>query len=179
MIYTQSQSNIYQTKQGYQQFLNQLIEFKKLTLCEPNKWHHYYLNSLDSWITATQHKISTTMLLIETKESQAQNIYLAGNPLNPQSHKDIFMQKTDLQQEFTNRVFTAREMPLFLLQGQRRVGKTSLLNFLPELFDGNRFKIIYIDCQNPSIGNVLEWMLFIRNKINTTFELPLEDWQPP
>ena len=89
------------------------------------------------------------------------------------------MQRTDLQQELTNQVFTAREMPLFLIQGQRRVGKTSLLNFLPQLFNGSRFKIIYIDCQDPNIGDVLEWMQTIRNKINATLELPIEDWQPP
>ena len=179
LIHTQNQSNIHQTQQGYQLFLDKLTEFRELTLREPYQWHHYYLNTLDNWIAATQQKFSDTELLAETQESQAKNVYLAGTPLDPQNHSNVFMQRADLQQELTNRVFTAREMPLFLIQGQRRVGKTSLLNFLPKLFDGSRFKIIYIDCQDPNIGDVLEWMQTIRNKINTTLELPIENWQPP
>ncbi|MDM8565913.1 hypothetical protein QUF74_09700 [Candidatus Halobeggiatoa sp. HSG11] len=179
LIHAQNQHNIHQSQQGYQEFLNQLTEFRNLTLREPNKWHRYYLTTIDNWITATQAKLSDTTLQAETQESQAKNVYLAGDPLNPQDHSDIFMQRTDLQQELTNRVLTAREMPLFLLLGQRRIGKTSLLNFLPKLFDGSRFKTIYIDCQDPNIGDALEWMLFIRNKINATLELPIENWQPP
>jgi hypothetical protein len=179
LIHAQNQSNIHQAQQGYQLFFAQLTEFRELTLREPYQWHHYYLNTLDDWITAAQHKCSDTQLIAETKESQAKNVYLAGTPLDPQNHSNVFMQRVDLKEELTNRVFTAREMPLFLIQGQRRVGKTSLLNFLPKLFDGSRFKIIYIDCQDPNIGDTLEWMQTIRNKINTTLELPIENWQPP
>jgi hypothetical protein len=178
LIHTQKQTNIHQIHQGYQLFLEKLTELRELTLREPYQWHRYYLDTLDNWIKVAQQRLSKKQLEAENRESQAENVYLAGTPLNPQEHSNVFMERTDLQEELTNRVFTAREMPLFLIQGQRRVGKTSLLNFLPELFDGSRFKIIYIDCQDDSIGDVLEWMQTIRNKINTALELPIEKWEP-
>ena len=179
LIHTQKQTNIHQIHQGYQLFFDQLTELRELTLREPYQWHRYYLDTLDNWIKVAQQRLSKNQLEAETRESQAENVYLAGTPLNPQEHRNVFMERTDLQEELTNRVFTAREMPLFLIQGQRRVGKTSLLNFLPELFDGSRLKIIYIDCQDDSIGDVLEWMQTIRSKINTALDLPIENWHPP
>jgi predicted AAA+ superfamily ATPase len=88
-------------------------------------------------------------------------------------YKEGFITRWESNASFAEKfdVFTAREMPLFLIQGQRRVGKTSLLNFLPKLFDGSRFKIIYIDCQDPNIGDALEWMQTIRNKINEKWQM--------
>ena len=56
------------------------------------------------------------------------------------------MGRDDLKDALSFEILTARQMPLFLIQGQRRVGKTSLLNFLPRLL-GPRFKIVPLDLQ--------------------------------
>jgi AAA+ ATPase superfamily predicted ATPase len=44
-------------------------------------------------------------------------------------------------------------MPMFLIYGQRRVGKTSLFKFLPEIL-GSQFKVVYMDLQ--AIDNIHE-----------------------
>jgi len=41
---------------------------------------------------------------------------------------------------------------MFLIYGQRRVGKSSLLKFLPRLL-GSRFKVISQDFQNAKLNN--------------------------
>ena len=53
---------------------------------------------------------------------------------------------------FKKRVLTALQMPLFYIQDKRRVGKSSLITFLPEIL-GTHFQVLEYDAQeNPGIG---------------------------
>ncbi len=75
-------------------------------------------------------------------------------------------------------------MPLFLIQGQRRVGKTSLINYL-EVLLGSGFKIIKLDMQDKrnrtldklikNINEKLNMILKIEDKIELSSKFP-EDW---
>lgn len=59
-------------------------------------------------------------------------------------------------------------MPLFLVQGQRRVGKTSLLKFLPGIL-GPRFKIVFLELQN--LNSIPEWFENIKLQFDQTLNI--------
>ncbi len=59
-------------------------------------------------------------------------------------------------------------MPMFLVQGQRRVGKTSLLKFLPEIL-GARFKVIYMDLQ--PLSGIEEWFAGIQKEFDRSLNI--------
>ena len=56
------------------------------------------------------------------------HLFSPGSPLRPGQDADLFLGREDLRSELTRGGLTACELPLLLIQGQRRVGKTSLLN---------------------------------------------------
>ena len=68
-------------------------------------------------------------------------------------------------------------MPLFLIHGQRRTGKTSLLNFLQPLL-GSGFKIVYQDLQDSKYTRIGSWLEDLRGKIAKLLDLPAPVFQP-
>lgn len=61
-------------------------------------------------------------------------------------------------------------MPLFLIHGQRRVGKTSLLKFLPHIL-GPRFKVVFLDLQN--LDSVHQCFIDLQKTFHETLQLPV------
>ena len=59
---------------------------------------------------------------------------------------ELFLGREDLRDAFKNRVLTACQMPFFFIQGQRRVGKSSLIAFLPRILD-RKFQVVAFDMQ--------------------------------
>ncbi len=90
----------------------------------------------------------------------------------------MFFGREDLRQNLAREIMTAAEMPLFLILGQRRVGKTSLLNFLPELL-GSGFVVISQDLQDDHIESVPSWLADLRRRIAKQLERDDGDWTPP
>jgi len=84
----------------------------------------------------------------------------------------------------SNIIYTSPQMPLLLIQGQRRVGKTSLINYLEQLL-GSGFKIVKLDMQSgtnkcfdtfvQNINQALNEMLDIDESIETGDDI-LESW---
>ncbi|OQX24489.1 MAG: hypothetical protein BWK80_20515, partial [Desulfobacteraceae bacterium IS3] len=93
--------------------------------------------------------------------------------------KETFIGRGDLRDELSFRILSSATMPTFLLQGQRRVGKTSLLNFLPELL-GSRFMIIAQDMQRSEFKTVSDcfngFVQRIKLSENKLFPEPLQAW---
>jgi len=90
----------------------------------------------------------------------------------------VFFEREDLRQVPAREIMTAAEMPLFLILGQRRVGKASLLNFLPELL-GSGFVVISQDLQDDRIESVPAWLADLRRRIAEKLEREDGDWTPP
>lgn len=127
-------------------FAEALENFSAQNRLAPSHWNHYYTQALQQWAAETQERLND----LATKVAPiGRNPYRAGDPLLPATHRAVFMGREDLHNELVRRIQSAEQMPLFLFQGQRRVGKTSLLNFLPEIL-GERFKVVRLDAQSAT-----------------------------
>lgn len=131
---------------AYQGFRQQLDTFRDQTLRESQEWARHYLAPLDLWRSEAAKGLRRIEDQARTLEPIAVNVYRPGAPLRPGPDAGLFLGREDVRRALSREVQTAAELPLLLIQGQRRVGKTSLLNFLPELL-GPGFRVVFQDCQ--------------------------------
>jgi hypothetical protein len=115
-------------------------------------------------------------LELQTQEQQpiANNIYLSGDPLKLEINQLVFLGRDDLKDELARCIYNSQQMPMFLFQGQRRVGKTSLLNFLEPLLESG-FKVVYQDMQDIKTGNTVQsWLADLQTRIADKLNLTVQ-----
>jgi hypothetical protein len=79
-----------------------------------------------------------------------ENPFVFGNPVHPLAD-GLFTGRHDIALEIEQNILRAAQTPTLLLYGQRRMGKTSILNQLPTLL-GPGFLPVTVDCQAPATG---------------------------
>jgi hypothetical protein len=149
-----------------------LDAFKAANLSARPEWNHYYFQSiehLEKQAHATLGQLQQAAAPIVT------NPYQVGGALEPARHQATFLDRDDLKDTLSFTIRTAPEMPLFLIQGQRRVGKTSLLKFLPQLL-GPGFRVMVLDLQGGEYSDVKSWLVLIRERVNQSFNIDEEPW---
>jgi hypothetical protein len=158
-----NQENISLQKQIFESFVEQLQTFRNVTLLESARWNHYYLPALNDWLKHAQQRLAQLTEDAKNLEPITANIYRFGEKLQPGLDRDIFLGRRDVCAQLRQEILTARTLPMFLFYGQRRVGKSSLLKFLPTLLSGN-FRLIEQDCQDARIqeNDVLSWLTDLR-----------------
>lgn len=77
------------------------------------------------------------------------NPFVYGNAVVETKH-NVFTGRRDVVREIEASLLGAAQAPTLLLQGPRRMGKTSILNQLPRLL-GPDFAPAVVDCQNPAV----------------------------
>lgn len=173
------ENNIHTRLQYWAIFTQRLQEFKAQTITEPRVWSQYYLPSLEKWEKSAAERRAELELEAQNAEPICRNIYRGGEKLDPRVDKRIFLGRDDLRDSFKIKVLTAQSMPLFFIQGQRRVGKSSLINFLPE-FLGSGFVVVQYDMQEEP-GDVLAWLQALRQRFHRQLQPAKEppEWAPP
>ncbi|GAC1650082.1 MAG: hypothetical protein NVS4B12_19600 [Ktedonobacteraceae bacterium] len=84
------------------------------------------------------------------------NPYKPGQELNP--HDDLFVGRRDLAALLSNELNKGSRRPTFLMNGERRMGKTSTLLQLPYLL-GSHYIPVFYNLQNPGIyRDILEFL---------------------
>jgi len=171
LLASQQQSSIGLKMQYFERFQGRLENFREMTLKkESSLWNHYYLDTLTEWLQHTLEEHQNLQLIAQSTEPVTRNRYRAGDALNPQFDRLIFMERDDLKDALQQKILTSPQMPLFLIHGQRRVGKTSLLKFLPHIL-GPRFKVVFLDLQN--LDSVHQWLTDIQHTFHKALELPV------
>lgn len=172
---SQQQSNPRLKLNSFRVFKDLLVEFKNINLAASTKWNHIYFEVIHKWLKEADERL--VLLEIEAADIVS-NPYQTGDPLEPERHQAIFKGREDLRDKLLLKLRNAEQMPLFLIQGQRRVGKTSLLKFLKELL-GEGYKIVRLDLQGASdCRDVPTWMEAIRREFNLTLRLQeAETWK--
>ncbi|HEX8147389.1 MAG TPA: ATP-binding protein [Pyrinomonadaceae bacterium] len=77
------------------------------------------------------------------------NPFMYGNAVVETEH-NVFAGRRDVVRQIEASLLGAAQAPTLLLQGPRRMGKTSILNQLPRLL-GPDFAPAVVDCQNPAV----------------------------
>jgi Arc/MetJ-type ribon-helix-helix transcriptional regulator len=162
-------------KESWDNFHESLIEFEKITLRQSDKWKHDYLKAIRRWIEESEKEQKRLEMLLQTTESVSANFFRKGEALNPGNfgHQPFFGRE-DLKNELAFRVLSSGNMPTFLLQGQRRVGKTSLLNFLPVLL-GPGFLVITQDMQSDEFESVSDVFNGLVRKLRRELQKEIDD----
>jgi hypothetical protein len=105
------------------------------------------LRTANEWrrlLGAEQEKVKA---LAATREIP--NPFIFGPPVS-ESEDNIFTGRRDVVRQIEASLLGAAQAPTLLLQGPRRMGKTSILNQLPRLL-GPDFAPAVVDCQNPAV----------------------------
>lgn len=147
---------------------------------ESRLWNHYYFPFFDLWEKEAELKLEEIKTQLQIEEPITANIYREGEALQPEDAADqqLFLGRQHIKDELATKILTARTIPLFLVQGQRRVGKTSLLKFLPRILDPSVFKVVQQDLQDVG-HDPIRWMTDLRYKINQSLGIEdKNDWQP-
>ena len=160
--------------------INHLSTFEKINLTEKSQWKVFYFDSINH---LREEALSKLSIIQKQIAPITENPYQFGNPLIPGIDNNIFLDREDLKDEIISIIRQGKTMPLLLLRGQRRVGKTSLLKFLPDLL-GPGFKVIFMDLQgSDSSLNIPTWINAIRKNVNKHFNFeeienkwPSENW---
>ncbi len=143
-------------KESWDRFHDALKEFEKITLRQSRRWKHDYLKAIRRWIEESEKKQTELENLLKATEAISANFFRRGEALNPEdTGPQPFFGRNDLKDDLAFRILSSGNMPMFLLQGQRRVGKTSMLNFLQILL-GTGFLVITQDMQSDEFGSVAD-----------------------
>ncbi|UCH93488.1 MAG: ATP-binding protein [Candidatus Aminicenantes bacterium] len=163
LVTSEQQSNIGYKLEYFERYLTQLKEFDQINLRESSRWNHYYFDAFKKWIQLAEEDYERLELVAKTREPITRNVYRAGDALTPEFDKSIFIGREDLRDELQNKILSTPQMPMFLILGQRRVGKTSLLKFLSGIL-GTRFKVVYMDLH--PMGSIYEWLTGLKKEFD-------------
>jgi hypothetical protein len=178
LIAYEKESNIERRKDFFESFVLKLNIVLEQTLMESRLWNHFYIGALHKWLNIAKRRLDSLREQAKTAQPITANIYRPGISLDPLSGAEVFVGRDDVKADFKNRVLTSPSMPMFLIQGQRRVGKTSLIKFLPEYL-GPRFKIIFKDMQDGTVLHIPAWFSDIRDRVNKKLSLSSDNWKAP
>ena len=171
LLASQQQNSIGLKMEYFERFQVGLEQFREITLKqESSRWNHYYLDTLTQWQQCAQEEHQRLQQIAQTTEPITRNYYRAGPSLDPQFDQPIFMERHDLKESLQQKILASPQMPLFLIHGQRRVGKTTLLKFLPHIL-GPRFKVVVLDLLD--LDNVHQWFTDLQKTFHETLQLPI------
>jgi hypothetical protein len=152
----------------FKDFIAALEALHKSTLIAPQKtwrdeismtrrinWHSYYSDALAEWLHIAKEIYADLQERAKQTEPITNNQYQTGGALSLAYNSAVFMHRDDLKEKLTTLLYTTQNFSVFFLQGQRRVGKTSLLKFMPQIL-GNRFELVYFDLQGSRVPDFLE-----------------------
>ena len=117
-----------------------------------------YLLVVKAWLDRVADE-EAALAALEQERPQVPLVFVSGVPLTP-ADESLFVGRTDLIRLLDQDLAAERPVPLVLL-GQRRMGKSTLLNFLPRLL-GTGTRVVHLDFQglsgNPLRGEPHRWV---------------------
>lgn len=162
---TLNEHNKYEQYLGYKEkVLPSLKRWRSMAATESPLWHRPYLDGLDKWIQETEERITKLGTESRLESPFGSNPYLPKKALRVESGRELFKGRDEVVQQLSHHVGTALQMPMLLLQGQRRIGKTSLLNYLEKML-GSRYKVVKLDLQAPECATMPQWMTGIHYEV--------------
>jgi len=180
----QVQHNLHHKKISLSKIIKILKILETQMLIEKRAWSEYYLKAIRANLNEANARLKNLELEAKNREPITPNIYNIGDPLSPNYQNQLFKGRKDVVDRLSNIIYTSAQMPLLLIQGQRRVGKTSLINYLEQLL-GSGFKIVKLDMQSATnkrfdtlvqnINQELNDMLGIDETIETSDDI-LQSW---
>jgi len=166
-------------KQRWEIFHESLERFGQATLKESDAWKGDYLTAIRRWMSESEKELSRLNQDLMMTEKVSPNLYRVGESLQPCEYgAQTFVGREDIRDELSFRILSSAIMPTIFLQGQRRVGKTSLLNFLQELL-GSRFIVITQDMQSDEFSSISDCLNGFTTRIHKDRGIDDKTTPPP
>lgn len=137
-------SNLHIRKEAFQKLKKSVTSLLDETRNQNRKWNADYLEAIKRNISECDTLIEKLNGELKNKEQTCRNFFFDGVPLKEGSI--TFLGRNDYKDRILFEINSSMETPTLFLRGQRRIGKTSLLNYLGELLGGG-FYIIISDMQ--------------------------------
>lgn len=182
LLNAETQTAVVLKKDYYEQCPALLEEAEALLLRETFQGRDAYFPVLAHWKKALANQLQEVYQDVARVQVVSVNPYVKGYALSPGTpgNVSVFLDRQDAKDELALKIQTSVSMPTFLILGQRRVGKTSLLNFLPALLDRGSFAVASIDAQSMSGElSVPRWLRAWRARAAAALGIEGDTWQPP
>ena len=128
-----------------------------------------YNNRMDTIIHTWINVAKAELAIVEKaslEEGQIDNPYVAGHPIEQGS--SLFVGRNRIFEQLRTALSKEKHRPTFFLTGERRMGKTSILNQLPKVLGSNYYVVNY-DLQSPSMRvNGAEFLTNLARNIQKT-----------
>jgi lipopolysaccharide/colanic/teichoic acid biosynthesis glycosyltransferase len=102
-----------------------------------------------AWEVLLRIERDAMILHAKARPKPIQNPFITGNPIK-EMESNMFAGRKELTDQIALSMDCHSRLPILLLHGPRRMGKTSVLNQLPCRL-GPKFAPALLDCQNPAI----------------------------
>ncbi len=123
-------TTLYRQRLALEEQVERLAELKKALAWETPGDALQYGGIIDGW----SHILASAARILEERsrgEEEIRPVYVAGPALRPREARELFKGRKGLFSEIEG-LALGMQPPVLVLQGQRRTGKTSLLEYLPE-----------------------------------------------
>lgn len=149
----------------------------KISMTRNKDWYRYYAEAIGEWLRVAEQKLEDIQTEAALRESISANRYRSGEALKMECDIPVFVDRRDLREMLSQKLLATNFSVLFL-QGQRRVGKTSLLKFMPRIL-GNRFLVVFLDLQG-NLTDLSDFLIKLRTSFNQSLNLvEKKAWEIP
>jgi len=166
----------------YEMAAAEIEKFQDIHKYESFKGKEAYYAVIEHWKKVMSNQLLEVGAEVKKVESVSSNPYSKGLALSPKRKGTVplFLDRDDIKERLTLKIQTSLAMPTLQIIGQRRVGKTSLLNFLPNMLPPS-FVVATLDAQSMSGElSVPKWFREWRAKVVAQMGLyEPEDWLVP
>ncbi|WP_446008617.1 NACHT domain-containing protein [Candidatus Electrothrix sp.] len=107
---------------------------------------------LDNWYRIIEAACTTLHNSIQ-EDFEIRQVYLPGQPLEPDKAGSLFKGRRDLFHQIESLLFSAQP-PTLVMQGGRRSGKSSVLRYLPKQMPSDILPL-FVDCQGMAVSSTL------------------------
>ncbi|MDB9510053.1 ATP-binding protein, partial [Kamptonema animale CS-326] len=152
-----NQGSVYNQRLALSIVAERLNRFIRELTSSSDKYSVRFYPIATQWFGIVTNHIQELVETVELRQ-EIDNPYIIGVPLNEQ--QEIFSGRTDIGTRIEQLILDRRRPPL-LLYGQRRMGKTSLLNNLGRLLP-NSIIPMFVDLQGP-VSSASDYAGFLYN----------------
>lgn len=148
----------------------------RLSISRNIDWYKYYREAIEEWQLIARSRLYEISGQASLTEPITPNFYKLGDTLTVLD-ESVFMERRDLRDKLSRQLHTTHGFSILHIQGQRRVGKTSLINFFPQIL-GIGFEIIYFNTEG-NIKSVPDFLQKLHEAFVTKTQTKETTWQQP
>jgi len=149
-------NGMYRKSEALKHAIDEIEALQKSLITIHRKFAPDILRAANEWRRLLEEEHEQIRIYVDSSK-EIPNPFIFGNPVT-ETEYNVFTGRKDIVIQIEESVLGAIQLPMLLLHGPRRMGKTSILNQLPRLL-GPDFAPAVLDCQDPAVTGSLTTLL--------------------